>query len=89
MEGVNKYNRIQWDAREWYIKRVLWGGCGQIRWALGGERVHKMGLPSFPWEGVHKYDGLLGGDNVYKMGLPPFSWEGVHKYDGLLGGDNV
>ena len=24
-----------------------------------------MGLPSFPWEGVHKYDGLLGGDNVY------------------------
>ena len=48
-----------------------------------------MGLPSFPWEGVHKYDGLLGGDNVHKMGLPPFSWEGVHKYDGLLGGDHV
>ena len=19
--------------------------------------VYKMGLPSFPWEGVHKYDG--------------------------------
>ena len=47
-----------------------------------GKKVYKMGLPAFPWEGVHKYDGLLGGDNVYKMGLPSFPWEGVHKYDG-------
>ena len=22
------------------------------------KRVYKIGLPSFPWEGVHKYDGL-------------------------------
>ena len=23
-----------------------------------GNKVYKMGLPAFPWEGVHKYDGL-------------------------------
>ena len=40
------------------------GGCAQIRWALGGENVYNMGLPSFPWEGVHKYDGQ---GEVYKM----------------------
>ena len=41
-----------------FIKWVyhLFPGCAQIRWALGGEHVYKMGLPSFPWEGVHKYD---------------------------------
>ena len=23
-----------------------------------GKQVYKMGLPAFPWGGVHKYDGL-------------------------------
>ena len=31
---------------------------------MGGEHVYNMGLPSFPWEGVHKYDGQ---GEVYKM----------------------
>ena len=44
--------------------------------------VYKMGLPSFPWEGVDKYDGPWEGKMVYKMGLPAFPWEGVHKYKG-------
>ena len=49
-----------------------------------GEKVYKMGLPAFPWEGVdtNTMGWALGGENVYKMGLPSFSWEGVHKYDG-------
>ena len=47
------YNGMQ---GEWYIKWVLWGGCGQIRWAFGRWQC-LMDLPSFPWEGVHKYDG--------------------------------
>ena len=29
-----------------------------------GKQVYKMGLPAFPWEGVHKYDGQ---GEVYKM----------------------
>ena len=44
--------------------------------------VYRMGLPAFPWEGVHKYDGPWEGKMVYKMGLPAFPWEGVRKYDG-------